>query len=163
MWLWAKWIYQVPVERSDSYETHIEGRHCVGRYKWNPWNPPVQWEIETPSNYRGPVPNILEVQFDHQLGATDNDFPGPYEPFDWNVYYQLRAAYDDSTRAADLAHDMVKAKLDQIETRRNRRREELEYINRDFRAWAQKKLDTVSDVEIKEYLRRQPKRGSNES
>jgi len=157
MYLWSKWVYLAPVDDADHYEVVIEGRHALARYRSSPWRKPVNWHlttlgVDTPI----PRPNILELHLDYDMGSSDNDFPGPYEPFDWDAYDRIKSKDNRmSMTAKEQARAVVRPKVEAKQRIKDHNKKELAYMNADFTKWSQGVLDDISEVEVKEQLRKQ--------
>jgi len=150
---WCRWVFQPPQDDIGT-EFVVFGRHAVLRHKWDPHNyhEPIP-NLEIPPSYKGPVPNIIERIMDcggREPTEADSDLPGPYEPWDWSLYYKLRYDYCADHKV------LIEAQREKREDRERHLeflRMEQAYRSRDLRAYAQKILDNVSEAEALRYMR----------
>lgn len=148
------WVFDAPSNDAGRFRTEVFYRHALGRYKWDPWNPPPKFNVAVPPGYCGPVPNILERVLDcggREPNEKDADLPGPYEPWDWPLYYKLRFEYCESPRE-------VIAGQKRVEEARQKR---LDFMKDDFRhemghlqKFVTDKLEHMSDIEIRDAFNR---------
>lgn len=138
--LWVRHSFLSP----DNTEIAVIGRHGIGRYKPTTIKDVVTLEVEgAPPGME--KPNIIEFVWS---GPSDGSLPGDYKPFDDSLVAHCRTRYTlKSAREAkaDMHNDIALARA-----RRAKAQEEHDYIKRDLDKYVQKKLDNMSEVELKE-------------
>lgn len=157
--LWVRWIFMSP-SNTGNPQIEVFGRHAVGRYVKNPHGQVEPFRIDVPANYHGPVPNLIERILMGEPDSRARDLPGIYVPWDWKLYYDLRndyllASVKDIKKLAveDQAMAWLRYRASLLADRA--------YRNADIRAYAERKLANVSELEAKErFLGNRTNRGN---
>jgi hypothetical protein len=130
-------------------------RHGLGRYIPSLKLSSMDFLCDMPST---PVPgchylprpnyieNIWHDQNDRRLGP---DLPGAYLPFDWEYYHALRKGYEENLAGKALARKLIDPALAEDSRRKDFKRDEGEYVDRDLRNYYSIE---PSDVEWKEKM-----------
>lgn len=145
--LWCRWVFLSP---QDTGEPKIEvfGRHAIGRYR--EFSSAEQFGHRG-LGYTGPLPNILELILEGDPDPRAGDLPGAYVPWDWQLVGYLRELYTESS-AEERKQKFVRNPIaDQIR-RREKMREEREYVLEDIRRFADRKLEGVGTPDIEERM-----------
>lgn len=133
-------------------------RHGIGRYERSVVAPLMPFSCDMPSTpipgcRHLPRPNILEVIWEDKK-EPGSDLPGPYLPFDWELYASLRQSYVSNLTGKELARKMIDGHASERAREYNRKHDEAAYITRDL-----EKFYSIepSEVELKEaVLGREP-------
>lgn len=150
--VWIRWVFMKPLDEAGSYQTVVYGRHALGRVVKNPHGTLEPFPVEMPSMPCQGIwfsrPNMIERFW---MGPQQGELPGCYLPFDWSLWKFCRESYLE-TSAKKLKELTVDATKDTKERREAATQDELAYRSRDLEKFVQKKLDQVSEVDIKEHL-----------
>jgi hypothetical protein len=148
--VWLRWVY---VNKDDG-ETRIIGRHGLARHVDNPHYEHERLDALMPTGERIPTPTLVEVMFEGKRDLKTM-FPGEYVPFDWLIYKYVEEHY--ATKSGKELKAELKAEHEEKAEQRQKAAEEQEYIQRDLDKFADKILDTISEVEMKEWALRDHK------
>lgn len=145
--LWVRWIFLSPQDTGNP-EIVVFGRHAVGRYVKNLHGGIEPFSMDVPSNYHGPLPNIIERILQGRADPRATDLPGAYKPWDWSLFYELRSDYlEDIKTVKEMAIDAPRESW-------LRYKAWMAYENsirqKAIRDYASRKLENVSEVEAKE-------------
>lgn len=143
--LWCRWAFRGP-----DGEDIVFGRHAIGRINRDPKLPAEEFAVDKPFGY-GVYRNPHQLILIWQGSKPDKrgvDLPGEYLPFDWNLLEFLRKSEFRGIKAEK--ERLARVEDEQIKAAANRR-EEQDRINADLQNYVNKKLDTVSEVELKEW------------
>lgn len=156
--LWITYVYSSPPEEGkDNVRIETFGRHALGRVNTDPHNKlvpfPIQMPVHTSYSYWGykiQRPNMIEWIFKGDEDPRAADLPGAYEPFGWATYHFVKRFYGH--------HDIKQIKQglhveeDVYEEALAKRQAEEAYKVDQVAKYTQKKLDQISEVELKEYM-----------
>jgi hypothetical protein len=165
--LWVHWVFRSPADDRD--EIVVYGRHALGRHiKQNrgylepfrvlmPTMPVLGLKFEKPNA-------IWFIHEGPQESKQFVDLPGAYLPFDHTILDRALASavgwrMSDKEYADHLRYELIEKPQEEQAKRREKMAEDLEYRQRDFERYAKKIMDSISDVEMKEYLATVGKRG----
>ena len=163
--MWVNWAFAPP---GTDDEVVVFGRHVIGRYEPSLSNAPAEFTVKMPSfpcqGLTFKRPNVLELVLMMPTNTDypeDPDLPGDYIPFDWPIVEWLRERFKAS-EAFDHK-DYINSKKVEYDEAAEKRREEEEYRTKDLMKFVNKKLEQVSEVELKEHLlgqfkKKQPKK-----
>ena len=156
--MWVRWAFRSP-EEYENPQTVVYGRHALGRHVEHLASGIDKFPCPMPDGATFKKPN--RIWFIHEgPRATDKyvDLPGDYLPFDHTIretaeymaegFRMTEEEYKQSLRdqfihAADRAKQKRKAAID----------DDMEQRANDWHKYADKIIETISDVEIGEYNR----------
>jgi hypothetical protein len=145
--MWRIQLWRFPDSPREVRVVH----HVIGRYFPLPKYRRGAFPCPVPMEWRRPTPNFL----DHVLEYTETEQhlrggPGDYVPWDWALYRWCRFHFDKNTvEAWDRRH---RARLAYIAKLQAEHVAELAYRKAQIEPYLQRKIDSVSDAEWKEYL-----------
>jgi hypothetical protein len=163
--IWINWSFQVPYDDATPSRVVTFGRHAVGRYRpvlTN--NVPQIPRCEMPTmpcqGVRFAKPNILIRMFEGApMENMPADLPGEFVPWDWSIKKRLRQLFiRDAVSSRELAKQTVGGIMDARRKRRAARQAEHEDRMRDIHKFVDKKLESLSDLEIEEHFQRRQHR-----
>lgn len=153
--MWIRYIMKEPADWGTN-RTVVIGRHAVGLVIDNPNQDIPIMKVSMPSMpCRGITlskPRAIEAIL--QSESTDNELPGDYQPFNMKLFYILKAK-DDKTKnltAKELAREIIEGEKEASAKKHKELDDTHEYIMKDIRKLAQKKLDQLSEVEARDQL-----------
>lgn len=149
-YMWVRWILLSP-SNTGNPKVEVYGRHALGRIVSDPHNTLPFLPVTLPhgmSTRRRPNKVHRIFQNMHDKGVTGL---GGYLPFDWNVYYWIAETYKEAT-AKELFQVYAQEPEDASQVRKASIQSHMDYIQEDIGKWIQKKLDDVSELEVKEHF-----------
>jgi len=158
--IWVDWIFQSPADDAGGHRLVSFGRHAVGRRCIDPTGVVIpEGMVRMPQmpcqGVTFETPNILIRIFEGNKDPQDApDLPGEFVPFDMRIYKKLREDYIENMSLGDLKGKYIYDPLATRERRSKKVKEEWDYRMRDLNEFVTKKLENVSDVEIKEHFGR---------
>lgn len=156
--LWVRWVFKTPPEWGPQEEV-VFGRHGLGQIYNDPTHEiPVLKMLAPTVKYPGvrlDRPHTLFLIWQTKTNKLSPSLPGEYKAFDWELYHHVHDNFGyESIDAKQWAHDYIEGIRDQRAKDQKKRQDELEYRLRDVNKFAQKVLENVSEVEMKEYALR---------
>lgn len=146
--VWVRWAFLSPSDTGEP-KLVVFGRHGIARYVEDPHGELPPFPIIRSLYYDGPLPNKLELILEGEKDPRYSDLPGKFVPWDWALHARLRAAYNVwSVREAK--RKFVTEVLEARERAAEKRRAEEAYVRADLDRYATRKLEQVSEVEMKE-------------
>lgn len=159
--LWVRWVFRTPQDYEDPHDK-VFGRHALGRSVDNLESDLEPLTVTMPSmpcqGLTFPKPNRL--WFIHEGEREENiELPGAFLPFDATIYLQAEEAargfrMTDQEYKAHLRDVMINQPMERREARKRANEDDMEERSKDFHKYADKIIETVSDVEIGEFSRR---------
>lgn len=154
----VKWVFQPPVDRTDSEKLLVFKRHGLASLVPYPKTNKVLFHVEMPSDARFPVPNqldeILMREWNPENFSTIHHksiaFPGEYVPFTWEIFHNPRVFLTTK----QLRERFLTKPKERLERDRARLAEEMVRMDLEAEKWAKKQFDKLSDSEIEAWLRR---------
>ena len=163
--IWIEWSFQAPYDDATPGRIKTFGRHAVGRYKpilTN--NVPKIESCDMPAMPCQGVtfkkPNILIRMFEGApTPGLPADLPGSFVPWDFSIAKRLEQLFVRSdTSAKELAKQVVGGITAEHEKRRASLKAEHDDRMKDLRKFVDKKLESMSDREVKEHFQRRQHR-----
>lgn len=155
--LWCRWTFLPPSDEGWR-EPVTFGRHAMGRAKpiSREWLPPFPVEMpEMPvCGVSFKRPTLIEPATTSYLMPMIGDVPGPYIPFDWDVYYFHRASFNDRHSPREVAQIRREAEEAKMAAAKRQREAWIADRDKDIGRYIDKKLANASTAETEEYLRR---------
>jgi hypothetical protein len=140
--MWVSWVFLPDVKDAASHRPLVVGRHAIGHYSAFRPDEFHSTPILVPPNYFGPIPNHLDLILENGPGERpDAPLPGPFEPWDWKLYYKLRLMYARKTgkeAVADLREQQYRKQL-----RREKNQAALQQFQREMSRDAEKMLESM--------------------
>jgi len=162
--MWVQWVFLRP----NSREKVVFGRHALGRSIEEPGRDLLPFRCSMPTfpckGLTFGKPNRIWFIHEGDRNRDYPDIPGTFLPFDDTIVHRAResARYMQMTEK-EFREQMQKELIDDVQTERERKKaasaSEREARDRDFHGFADKLMESVSDVEIAEYQRSVGKRG----
>ena len=155
--LWGRYTFIID-NLSGTREMVTFGRHVVARHIASPKTPLMPFGIVLGASYTGPIPNYIELIWDERIfGKHDprgRELPGEYLPWGWRLYKFAQEAWNfkQNNSVAKLKEELIVKPQKALAAAAQKRREAQLDINRQLRKDAQKILDKLSEVEVKEYM-----------
>ena len=144
------WVFRSPSDESGETDEAFY-RHCIFRHVHSEHAHTFNPELQIPGSYKGPTPNFLDCILQGRVpDPRGYDLPFNMVPWDEALVAQLRREYMDDNKAGMQAFVDRVVKSDAMSA--EARREEQRYINDDLQRYVNKKLETISDVDAKEYM-----------
>lgn len=156
--MWVQWVFMRP----NSKEKVVFGRHALGRTIKDPGRDLMPFRCSMPTLPCGGLhfekPNRIWFIHEGERNRDYPDIPGTYLPFDDSIVHRARESVrymqlsDKEFRAAmekELITDVAEAR----ERKKALHADERAQRDHDFHMYADKLMETVSDVEIEEYRR----------
>lgn len=144
------WARQV-LKHSVSGEIKVVGCHVIATKVPDPHNQLYPFPVEMPTmpcnGLTFDAPNVIER---HWQGDRVGDLPGEYMTFE-SLYSFCKAAFKERS-AEELKEELLDKPAEARAKAAAARQAEHEYKQRDIQAYAQKKLDQLSELEVKEHL-----------
>jgi hypothetical protein len=144
------WVFRSPEDCENPHE-EVFFRHVVARYNPEPKNELTRFRVEgIPVWFKGEVPNQIEYICEGERDPKIPDLPGRYEPWDWKLYYKLRAAYTYDLEVREQQRRVRKIAED-AQIRKQKLAEEMAYRQADVESYINRKLENASEQEMKEF------------
>jgi len=157
--MWVQWVFLRP----DSKEKVVFGRHALGRAIKEPGREFLPFRCSMPTmpcqGLKFERPNRIWFIHEGDRNRDYPDIPGTFLPFDDTIVHRAKesARYMQMSEK-EFREQMEKELIEGPREERRRRREALDADlaarDKDFHSYADKVLDSISDVERKEYLAR---------
>jgi hypothetical protein len=161
--MWVRWAFLSPADDGQE-EVVIFGRHAIGRHVDNPHSQLEPLHVSMPpmpcQGVRFDRPNLIELI---AVGAPDkraSDLPGEYMPFGYQLVKHLRKQYREATAKEIYKLAVTDKQAAADENLRKVRQEEL-YRRADVEAFVAKKLENVSEIEMRDRMLGKRERASN--
>ena len=159
--MWVRWVFRSPEEDTNPHDV-VFGRHALGRAIKNARSSQIPFRCDMPTM---PVQGLHfeqpnSIWFIHE-GARPTekyvDLPGEYLPFDSELLLRVKEnargfKMSDEEYKKYLHDELIDKVRERWEAQAAANREDMDARNRDFDAYAQKIFDSLSDVEIAEFL-----------
>lgn len=148
--IWIRWKFR-RFDREDN-SVKIFGRHGIGRYTASPKTDLPRFACEMPSMPCQGVtfakPNLIElILMKHD---SQDDSPGSFVPWNWDLYHFLRARYKE--RTPKELRKVVTDKLEREQKAREHLRAEWAYQMADIQKFAEKKMEQAGELELRNHL-----------
>jgi hypothetical protein len=161
--MWVNWVFAPP---GDDAGRVVFGRHVLGRYEPHRKGDAPEFRVQMPTmpcqGIKFERPNVLELVL---MMPTNTqypdapDLPGDYIPFNWAIVEWLRERYKASQKGGkEIARDYINAQREATEKAQAARDDEMEYRRKDLEKYVNKKLEQVSEVELKNHFLRDKER-----
>lgn len=148
--MWVSWVFLPDVADASSHEPLVVGRHAIGYYEPLKPNQFSQHPIYVPPSYSGPVPNRLELILENGPGVrAESPLPGPFEAWDWKLYYKLRLMYARKTGKEAIA-DFREVQYEK-QRRKQKNQAELERFQRDMSRDAERMIESMGGNVYREF------------
>lgn len=150
--LWVRWIFLTPPEEGPQKPV-VFGRHALGRVDKGILQS-IPLKVDMPNmpcqGVRFEKPNRIWKIFEGEKNARYSDLPGAFIPFNWEIYQHVASCKDMT--AKEIFESVVRKPQEEARRRQEQRMAEREYIQRDLDKFADKMLERMSEVEIKERI-----------
>lgn len=149
--IWIRWLFRSPANTGNP-QVHAFGRHGLARVVTNPHHliEPIKFEDSPPA--KTPYPHKIEKIF---MGPSELamalDLPGGYVPFDSDVLTWVQGAYGELS-FSELKEEFINKPREAKKTAQRKAKEELAYIQNDVNRYVAKKMEAVSEVEMKNIM-----------
>lgn len=162
--LWVQWVFLRP----NSKERVVFGRHALGRSIQEPGRELLPFRCLMPSfpcqGLTFEKPNRIWFIHEGDRNRDYPDIPGTYLPFNDTIVHRAResARYlklSDKEYREQMEKELINDVMKEREARKALSADEREQRDKDFHKYADKLLETISDVEMAEYQRGVGKRG----
>jgi hypothetical protein len=162
--MWVQWIFMVP----NSRELVVFGRHALGRSIKEPGRDLLPFRCAMPTmpckGLTFERPNRIWFIHEGDRNRDYPDIPGTFLPFnDGLVHRAWESARYMKMSEKEFREAMEQELIRDVEVARARKRAlhdaDMEARDKDFHGYADKLLETISDVERNEYIRASGKRG----
>ena len=155
--MWVNWAFAPPGQDN---EVVVFGRHVIGRHEPLLCGEAPEFFVSMPSmpcqGLTFKKPNVLELVLMMPRNSQypeAADLPGDFLAFDWPIVEWLRERFKASQKSGqDMARDYINAKREEEDRNRACREDEMAYRMRDLERYVSRKLDQVSEVEIRDHL-----------
>lgn len=153
-----RWVFLSPHDTGNPQE-EVFVRYGLARKVDDPYQVLPPMNVLMPTDNSLPRPNKLVVIFQGPRKKEKYcDLPGDFVPFDGNI---LNWFYDNyGIQSPEEVMAIIEQRRKAHEQKKRSVQSEMEYIQRDIEKYAQKMLDRVSEVEIKERLLGDRSKGS---
>jgi hypothetical protein len=153
---YLKWVFLAPEDQSTHGSEVVFGRHVLARHVESPVNQLEDFECSMPPmpcqgiTFKRPtvLVNIL------MKPNLDSDLPGEYIEFDMSVVSWMRSKFIENTTPAEEARNYVASAKIANERRKEALKMDMAARYGDVNKYITKRMQDVSDVEVKDYLRR---------
>lgn len=155
--LWGRYTFVID-NLSGTKEMVTFGRHVIARRVPSPKNPLEPLKVVCTADYNGPVPNLIELIWDTRVfGQHDprgKELPGEYLPWNWRMYKFAQEAWNfkQNNTVKQLKEKLVWKPQEVLAKAREARRKKQIELNAQLRKDAQKLLDKLSEVEVKQHM-----------
>jgi len=161
--LWVRWVFRTPQDHENPHDV-VYGRHALGRVVDRMESDIEPLRVTMPDmpcqGLTFKKPN--RIWFIHE-GPRDEegwyvDLPGKYLPFDHSLLLKAEDAargfrMTDKEYADHLRDVLITRPREAHEKRKRDNADEMDYRSREFHRYADKVIESISDVEIGEYMR----------
>lgn len=155
--MWVNWSF-APPDKDNEVVTF--GRHVIGRHESQLRSDIEDFRVEMPSmpcqGISFKKPNVLELVL---MMPTNTeypdaaDLPGDFIAFDWPIVEWLKERFKASQKSGkDMARDYINSQLEAETKASQAAAEESAYRMKDLEKFVNKKLEQVSEVELREHL-----------
>lgn len=143
------WVFK-PEGSEDEY---VFFRHVVGRFNDDPlYERPEGLRVDNvPSGYKGHIPNQVILIWEGEEHPESKSLPKAYKPWNWELHQKLKDSWVLNLSLQEMKQKFVHDKAEEEERVNQKAREEREYINKDLNDFVARKLEQISEVEMKEW------------
>lgn len=142
----------IPLMVRREYRAATGGRltfrcHAIGSHVWNRTEVAAPWtrSVLTPTWLVDPLrrPTQMDLHLEDRTTRTGDGRPGRYLPFDWRVYYALRANYQRLTAREVINYLEVHGEAE-VKKRVQKAADRTEALAREATPWLKAKLESIA-------------------
>jgi hypothetical protein len=152
--MWVRWGFLSPADDGQE-KVEIFGRHAIGRAVHNPHALLEPLHVSMPpmpcQGVRFERPNLVELIAVGKPDSRASDLPGEYMPFGYQLVKHLRKQYREAS-ARQLYKEAVTDKQEAAALALAKVRAEEAYRRADVEAFVARKLDGVSELEMRDRM-----------
>ena len=153
--IWVNWVFAPPGKDN---ERVVFGRHVIGRHEASLRSDLEDFPCTMPSmpcqGITFKKPNVLELVLmmpDNSQFPNVSDLPGDFIAFDWPIVEWLRERFKASQNT-QLAKDYINRQRESEEKAKQAMEDDAAYRLRDLQKFVDKKLEQVSEVELRDHI-----------
>lgn len=157
--LWGRYTFIIDNLAGEGNKQMVTfGRHVIARYIASPKTPLQPIPMVLGGSHTGPVPNMIELIWDTRIfGKHDprsHELPGEYLPWNWSLFKFAQTAWNfkQNNNTTQIKEKLIWKPQEALAAARAKSRQEQQVLNAELRKDAQKILDKIGEVELKNYM-----------